>query len=65
LQGHGIALASLPLVQELLDGAKLVQVSSHAFETGHSWYAVSTLKELSEPITKTTWDWLAEVSGQR
>jgi LysR family transcriptional regulator, glycine cleavage system transcriptional activator len=65
LQGHGIALASLPIAQELLDGAKLVQVSPHAFETGHSWYAVSTVKELSEPITKNTWDWLAEVSGQR
>jgi LysR family transcriptional regulator, glycine cleavage system transcriptional activator len=65
LQGQGIALASLPLVQQLLDGAKLVQVSPHAFETGHSWYAVSTVKELSEPITKNTWDWLAEVSGQR
>jgi LysR family transcriptional regulator, glycine cleavage system transcriptional activator len=65
LQGHGIALASLPLVQELLDGAKLVQVSPHAFETGHNWYAVSTLKELSEPITKNMWDWLAEVSAQR
>jgi LysR family transcriptional regulator, glycine cleavage system transcriptional activator len=64
LQGHGIALASLPLVQELLDGAQLVQVSPHAFETGHSWYAVSTVKELSERITKNTWDWLAEVSGQ-
>jgi LysR family transcriptional regulator, glycine cleavage system transcriptional activator len=65
LQGHGIALASLPLVQELLDRAKLVQVSPHVFETGHNWYAVSTVKELSEPITKNTWDWLAEVSGQR
>jgi LysR family transcriptional regulator, glycine cleavage system transcriptional activator len=65
LQGHGIALASLPLVQELLDGTKLVQVSPYAFETGHNWYAVSTVKELSEPITKNTWDWLAEVSAQR
>ncbi len=65
LQGHGIALESLPLVQELLDGAKLVQVSPHAFQTGHSWYVVSTIKELSEPITKNTWEWLAEVSAQR
>jgi LysR family transcriptional regulator, glycine cleavage system transcriptional activator len=64
LQGHGIALASLPLVQELLDRAELVQVSPHAFETGHSWFAVSTDKELSDPITKDTWDWLTEVSAR-
>jgi LysR family transcriptional regulator, glycine cleavage system transcriptional activator len=61
LQGHGIALASLPLVQELLDRAKLVQVSPYAFETGHSWFAVSTMKELSDPITRNAWDWLADV----
>ena len=65
LQGHGIALASLPLVQELLARAELVQVSAHALQTGHSWYAVSTSKELSEPITRNTWDWLAEISVQQ
>ncbi len=62
LQGHGIALASLPLVRELLDEGKLVQVSAHTLQTGHNWYAVSTSKELSEPITRNAWDWLADVS---
>jgi LysR family transcriptional regulator, glycine cleavage system transcriptional activator len=64
LQGLGIALASLPLVQDLLVGAKLIQVSTSVLQTGHGWYAVSTSKELSEPITKNTWDWLADVSVQ-
>jgi LysR family transcriptional regulator, glycine cleavage system transcriptional activator len=64
VQGHGIALASLPLLQDLFAGTKLVQVSAHALRTGHSWYAVSTNKELSEPMTKNTWDWLAGVSNQ-
>jgi LysR family transcriptional regulator, glycine cleavage system transcriptional activator len=64
VQGHGIALASLPLLQDLFAGTMLVQVSAHALQTGHSWYAVSTNKELSEPMTKNTWDWLAGVSNQ-
>ncbi len=62
LQGYGIALASLPLVQKLLEGGKLVQVSTHALQTGHSWYAVSTSQELTEPITRNTWDWLSEIA---
>lgn len=64
VQGHGVALASMPLVQELLNENKLLQVSAHALQTGHSWYAISTSKELTEPITKNTWDWLAEISVQ-
>ncbi len=63
LQGLGIALASFPLVQDLLDESKLLQVSTHTLRTGRSWYATSTGKELSEPITRATWDWLAEISA--
>jgi LysR family transcriptional regulator, glycine cleavage system transcriptional activator len=62
LQGFGVALASLPLVQDLFDDGKLVQVSTHALRTGHNWHAVSTSKELADSITRNTWDWLAEVA---
>ena len=65
LQGFGVALASLPLVHGLFGEGKLVQVSTHALRTGHSWYAVSTSKELVDPITRNTWDWLAEVAVQQ
>ena len=61
--GLGIALASLPLVRGLLAEKKLLQVSAHALQTGHNWYAVSTGKELSEKITRDAWDWLAAVSA--
>ncbi len=62
LQVQGISLASAPLVQELLAERKLVQVSAHALLTGRRWSAVSTAKELSEPITKHAWDWLTTMS---
>ena len=61
--GHGIALASLPLVVDLLAEKKLVQASTFALHTGHSWFAVSNPKELSETITKDTWDWLSAING--
>ena len=64
LLGHGVALASLPLVQQLFAQKKLLQVSDHVLHTGHNWYAVSTSKELSDPITKSTWDWLKAVSDK-
>jgi LysR family transcriptional regulator, glycine cleavage system transcriptional activator len=62
IQGHGIALASLPLVQELLAEKMLIQSHPHSLKTGHSWSAISTNKEHSEPITKSTWDWLMKIS---
>jgi LysR family transcriptional regulator, glycine cleavage system transcriptional activator len=64
VQGFGIALVSLPLVLELFREGKLLQVSTHALATGHNWYAVSTSQELTEPITRNTWDWLAEGAVQ-
>jgi LysR family transcriptional regulator, glycine cleavage system transcriptional activator len=63
MQGHGISLASAPLIHELLAEAKLVQVSTHALQTGHKWSIASNAKELSEPITKQVWDWFTIMSG--
>ena len=62
-QGHGIALASLPLIRNCLLKKTLIQVSPHILQTGRNWYAVSTAKELSDQITKNTWDWLVTISG--
>ena len=63
LQGHGIALASLPLVQDLVAAKKLVRVSALTLQTGHSWYAASTSKELLQPITRDAWDWLTAITN--
>jgi LysR family transcriptional regulator, glycine cleavage system transcriptional activator len=49
-------------LQDLLSKNQLCQVFLHNFQTGHSWYAVSTEKELSEPVTQNMWDWLTEAS---
>lgn len=65
LQGQGVALASLPLVQDLFNENKLLQVSAHALQTGHSWYATSTGKELSGSVTRSMWDWLTKFSAQQ
>lgn len=56
--GHGIALASLPLVQDLLDVKSLFRVSPHSLSTGKSWFAVSTKKEMASKITADTWNWI-------
>jgi LysR family transcriptional regulator, glycine cleavage system transcriptional activator len=61
--GHGIALACLPLIQDWLAKKKLTQASLHIMMTGQRWFAVSTAKELSDPITRDTWSWLSASSG--
>ncbi len=63
-QGHGIALASLPLVQNLLNSKRLIRVSPHSLSTGNSWFAVSTNKELANQITANTWHWITTGTGR-
>lgn len=60
--GLGIALACLPLVQKQLAEKKLMQAYHHGLDTGLNWFAVSTAKELANPVTLSTWNWLAEQS---
>ena len=60
--GLGIALACLPLVQKQLATKKLIQAYPHSLDTGLNWFAVSTAKELANPVTLSTWTWLAEQS---
>jgi LysR family transcriptional regulator, glycine cleavage system transcriptional activator len=64
IQGYGVALASLPLVQQLLAEKILIQPHPYQLKTGYHWTALSTPKEHSEPITKNTWDWLTAASGK-
>lgn len=61
--GLGIALACAPLVGDLLASKKLIQVYPHHLDTGQNWFAVSTAKELANPMTLDTWTWLAEQAG--
>jgi LysR family transcriptional regulator, glycine cleavage system transcriptional activator len=55
----GVALASLPLVKESIASGQLVRPVPHILETGQSWFAVTTAKALSDPITHDVWNWLA------
>ena len=63
IEGYGIALASQPLVQKLLLDKKLVQISVESVQTGRNWFAVSTAKELLEPITLDVWRWLKSTAN--
>lgn len=56
--GLGIAMASLPLAQNLIADKKLVQVFPHCLSTGLTWFALSTAKELENLATNATWKWL-------
>jgi LysR family transcriptional regulator, glycine cleavage system transcriptional activator len=57
-QGLGIALACVPLIQDFLKAKRLIRLSSRFLSTGESWFAVSTQKELANPVTLSTWNWL-------
>ncbi len=61
--GYGIALASKPLVLNASCVSRgLVRVSSHVLQTGESWFAISTKRELANPITAEAWNWLIAAS---
>ncbi len=57
--GLGVALASLPLATDAIAAGRLVRPVTEALETGQSWFASTTAKELADPITKDVWNWLA------
>ena len=61
-RGLGIALVSLPLIQSSLIQSALIQPQAHVLQTGHTWYAVSTAKELNDPITQQVWNWLSALA---
>lgn len=62
--GYGIALASKALVVKSVNETRgLIQASHHILRTGDSWFALTTTKELSHPITAEAWNWLIAASG--
>jgi LysR family transcriptional regulator, glycine cleavage system transcriptional activator len=58
-RGLGVALASLPLANESIASSQLIQPVPHILETGKFWFALTTAKELADPITRDVWNWLA------
>jgi LysR family glycine cleavage system transcriptional activator len=62
-RGLGVALASLLLADESIASGQLVRPFSHVLETGQSWFALTTAKELADPMTLDVWNWLAATIG--
>ena len=61
--GYGIALASKSLVDNSArEARRLVSASRHVLQTGESWYALTTKREMSDPITAEAWNWLIAAS---
>ncbi len=62
--GYGIALASKSLVvDDSVEPRGLIIASDHTLRTSEIWFALSTTKELSDPFTAQTWNWLIAASG--
>lgn len=60
--GLGISLGSVSLVKEAINQGRLLCPFAQSMETDHAWFAVSTAKELADPITARVWRWLADNS---
>lgn len=58
--GLGFALASIPLVAELLADGRLVQPFDHALDPKRTWFATTTQKELEGPFAAAAWRWFNE-----
>jgi LysR family glycine cleavage system transcriptional activator len=58
-QGLGVALASLPLAGAALRSGALLAPFREVVEPARVWYAVSTAKELTDPLTLAVWRWVA------
>ncbi len=63
--GLGVALASLPLAAASLSQGTLVSLSYETLPTQQAWFAISTSKELGDPLTREVWDWFARAAGLR
>lgn len=57
--GLGVVLASLSLAHDFLSANRLVTFSDATLHSLHSWFAVSTERELANPHTLAVWNWLA------
>lgn len=57
-EGHGVALASLPLAASAIEQGRLVRPLKGALKTEQAWFAMTTPAELGDPVTQDVWDWL-------
>lgn len=57
--GLGVALASSALVAESIASGRLIQPLASVLETNQSWFAVTSAKELVDPVTSQVWAWLS------
>ena len=62
-RGLGVALASFSMIEDTIKTGLLMQVFPEVLDTSHSWFAISTKKELNDPITKNVWNWLAKCTA--
>jgi LysR family transcriptional regulator, glycine cleavage system transcriptional activator len=58
-RGLGVALGSLPLAAESIAAGNLARPVADVMETNQAWFAMTTAKELADPITAEVWTWLA------
>jgi LysR family transcriptional regulator, glycine cleavage system transcriptional activator len=58
--GLGVVLASTTLAANALTANRLRPVSTFNYDTGRSWFAVTTEAELTNSYTASVWKWLAD-----
>ena len=58
MNGHGLAMGSLILADQLLRDGKLCRPFQTAMKTSDSYFAVSLDDNLHRPETRQFWDWL-------
>ncbi len=61
--GLGVALSSLVLVEDAIKERRLVRPSAETLETNHSWFAITSDKELADPVTARVWAWFRSLCG--
>lgn len=63
-QGHGVALASLPLAAKAIEEGRLIRPVKGALKTDQAWFATTTAAELADAVTQEVWNWLIAQSAE-
>lgn len=61
--GLGVALSSLVLVEDAIAARRLVRPIAETLATNHSWFAITSDKELADPVTARVWAWFTSLRG--
>lgn len=59
--GLGVILGSLLLAQDSLASSRLVTFTESTLHSLHSWFAITTEKEIANPHTLAVWNWLVAI----